>query len=125
MRCVSAWKDKLAELGGAGPAKVCEERIKTRTGWHDKAPSAIRHMLSGSRKISADERNDIEAAYLRYCADKIKVNNDDNRRLYQTIRNAIAALEKSDPEFHRPQIEALREIVNQLGYLGGNQVDND
>jgi len=58
---MTALAEKLAVLGGTGPLKQREWRIRCRLGWHDKASSAVRHMLHRERLPSLDEAKEIEA----------------------------------------------------------------
>jgi hypothetical protein len=106
---------KLRALGGSGPLKAREWRIRVRLGWHNKAASAVRHLIYGERKPTVDELKQIDAAHLRYCAEKVTANARENEALFSSIRTALAAMEASDPDFFRPHIEAVGELLIQLG----------
>ena len=102
---------KLSELGGDGKLSEREWRIRNRLRWHTKARSTVRHMLYGERQPTVDEAKEIEAAHLKHCAEKIEANRDENTRLFNSMRQALAAMEASDPEFYKPHIEAMRDVL--------------
>lgn len=106
-----ALAEKLNAIGGTGPLKVREWRIRARLNWHHKATSAVRHMLYGERLPSLEEAKQIEAAHLKYCAERIKANAAENAALFRELQSALAAMEKSDPEFFEPHIEAVRALL--------------
>ena len=110
---MTALTEKLNAIGGIGPLKSREWRIRSRLGWHTKAASTIRHMIYGERLPSAEEAKEIEAAHLKYCAEKVRQNAAENEALFQQMRSALAAMEESDAEFYRPHIEALGELLLQ------------
>jgi hypothetical protein len=103
--------DQLRRIGGAGPLKTIEWRIRVRLNWHGKARSAVRHLLHGERQPSLAEAKDIEAAHLLWCAQQVEANRRENLQLYQSMRSALAAMEAGDAEFYRPHIEALRQLL--------------
>ena len=105
--------EKLTALGGVGSMKQREWRIRCRLGWHGKAASAIRHLLYGERRPTWQEAREIEAAHLKFCAERIRANEAENAALLSSMRAALAAMEASDPEFFEPHIEAMREILLQ------------
>jgi len=105
--------EKLAALGGSGPLKAREWRIRNRLGWHAKAQSAVRHILYGERRPTVEEVKEIEAAHLRYCAERMRANATENEALLSSMRSALAAMEASDPEFFGPTLEAVRSILFQ------------
>jgi len=107
--------EKLAALGGDGPFKAREWKIRSRLNWHTKARSTVRHILSGARKVSLEEARQIEAAHLRFCAEKVEANRDENRKLLDSLRQSLAAMEASDPEFFSEQAEAVRQILFRHG----------
>lgn len=84
------------------------------------ARTAVRHLLYGERKPSAEEAKQIEAAHLKYCAEKIEANAHENAKLFASMRQALAAMEASDPEFYRPHIETVRELLFRGRNLGGD-----
>lgn len=112
-RSMTVLAEKLAALGGAGPMKSREWRIRCRLGWHDKAASAIRHLIYGERRPTWQEAREIEAAHLKFCAERIRANEAENVALISTMRSALAAMEASDPEFFEPTIKAVGEMLLQ------------
>ena len=122
---MAALAAKLSELGGGGKLAEREWRIRCRLNWHRKPKSAVRHLLYGERRPSLDEAKEIEAAHLRLCAEKIEANRDDNARLFAAMRTALATMEASDPEFYRPHIEAVRELLFRHGHRGGEGGDKN
>lgn len=108
---MSVLASKLSELGGLGKLAAREFRIRNRLGWHTKPKSVVRHLLYGERRPSLEEAKQIEAAHLRWCAEKIDANRRENAALFDTMRKAIAAMEASDPEFYGPQIQAVGELL--------------
>lgn len=110
-----ALADKLAALGGEGPLKAREWRIRCRLNWHDKAASAIRHLLYSERRPTLNEAKEIEAAHLRYCAERIHANRAENENLLSSLRAAAAAMEASDPDFFREHIQAAGEMLLRHG----------
>ena len=110
--------EKLRAIGGDGKLAECEWRIRSRCGWHHKAQSAIRHLIYSERRATVEEAKQIEAAHLRWCAEKIDANRRENAQLFDTMRKAIAAMEASDPEFYGPQIQAIGELLLRCCDLG-------
>lgn len=110
---MNAVADKLVAIGGTGPLKAREWRIRCRLGWHDKAKSAIRHLLYGERRPTLDEAREIEAGHLKFCAERIRANEAENADLLSSMRSALAAMEACDPDFFGPHVEAMREILLQ------------
>lgn len=113
--------EKLTHLGGAGRLKEREWRIRCRLNWHRKSRSAVRHLLYGERRPSLDEAREIEAAHLRLCAEQIEVNRADTARLFDAIRESLDAMERSDPEFYHPHIEAVRDLLLSRRDMGGRE----
>ena len=109
----AALAEKLNAIGGSGPMKLREWRIRCRLNWHEKARSAVRHMLYGERTPTLQEAKQIEAAHLKYCAERIHHNAAENAALLQEMRSALAAMETSDPDFFAPHIDAVREMLLQ------------
>ncbi len=122
-RSMAAIAEKLSAIGGQGPFKAREWRIRCRLGWHSKAPSAIRHLLYHERRPSLDEAREIEAAHLKFCAEKILENRAENETLRSSMRSALAAMESSDPEFYRAHIEALGAMLLQSRHQSGEGGD--
>jgi len=122
---MAAIAEKLAAIGGSGPLKAREWRIRCRLGWHTKAKSAVRHMLYGERVPNAEEAKQIDAAHLKYCADRIKQNAAENDALFREMRTALEAMESSDPEFYGPHIQAVRELLFQRWNQTGETGDKD
>jgi hypothetical protein len=114
-------REKLVILAGPKPFKEQDRRIRSLCSWRDKAASAVRHMLRGDRKLSPDEVQDIEAAHLKHCAKTIEANRAENRKLYESLSAALAAMQASDPEFFSQQADAVREILFRYG--DGNSGD--
>lgn len=110
---MTAIAEKLTAIGGTGPLKAREWRIKSRLNWHDKAASTVRHMLYGERMPTLDEARQIEAAHLKYCAERIRQNATENAALIREMQSALAAMEASDPEFFQPHIDAVRAMLLQ------------
>ena len=114
-----AISEKLIAIGGSGPLKAREWRIRCRLNWHHKAVSAVRHMLYGERCPSLDEAREIEAGHLKFCAEKLLENRAENETLMASMRSALAAMETSDPEFYRPHIESVGAMLLQRGHQAG------
>lgn len=112
---MTALVEKLAALGGDGPFKSREWKIRSRLNWHTKARSAVRHILAGARKVSLEEAQQIEAAHMKYCAEKVEANRDENRKLLDALARSLAAMEASDPDYFSEQVEAVREILFRRG----------
>ena len=110
---MAALVDKLAAIGGPGPLKQREWRIRVRLNWHHKAKSAVRHMLYGARQPTYQEAREIEAAHLKFCAERIRQNAAENEALLSSMRSAVAAMENCDPAFFQPHVDAMREILLQ------------
>ena len=108
---MAAIAKKLSAIGGQGRMKEREWRIRCRLNWHNKAASAVRHLLHGERKPTIEETKQSEAAHLRFCAEKVKANAAENEALFASMRSAISAMEAADVEFYRPHIEAMRDIL--------------
>jgi hypothetical protein len=122
---MNAIAEKLADIGGSGPLKSREWRIRCRLNWHNKAASAVRHMLYGARRPSLEEAKQIEAAHLKYCAERIRQNAAENAALLQEMRSALAAMETSDPEFFAPHIATVREMLLQRRDQAGENGNGD
>lgn len=112
-------KQMLEKIGGDGKFAAKDWRIRRALDWGAKAKSAIRHLLDGERKFSAQEERDVEAGYMRFCAALIKAHHEEDQKLIATIRSSLAYLESVDPDFHRSAIEALRSMAGDLGDLAG------
>lgn len=112
---MAAIVEKLSAIGGNGKWLEREWRIRVRLCWHDKARSAIRHMVYGERKPSVQEAKEIELAYVKHCAERIEAHRVENAKLFHSMRSAIAAMESSDPEFFGPQLEAMRASMFRPG----------
>jgi len=110
---MAAIAEKLAAIGGNGPLKAREWRIRCRLGWHSKAQSAIRHLLYGERRPTVEEAKEIEAAHLKFCAERFRANAAENEALLSSMRSALTAMEAADSEFFRPHIDAMRSILLQ------------
>jgi hypothetical protein len=117
--------EMLEQLGGKRKAEARDWHLKCLLGWHTKAKSAIRHILYGERTLTAQEERDIEAAFIRYHADQIEANRAEDRKHYATLRSALEYLETADPDFHRPAIEALRDVAGRLGNMVGQAGTED
>ena len=113
--------NKLSAIGGTGKFEVREMRIRTRLRWHTKPKTAIRHMLQGEQRPDIEEAREIEAGHLKYCAEQIKANNNENVRLFESMRAALVAMQTTDPDFFRPHVEAVRELLFQPGNMGGGE----
>lgn len=124
-RSMHAIAEKLTALGGDGPLKAREWRIRCRLGWHSKAQSAVRHLLYRERRPSLDEAREIEAAHLKFCAERILENRAENETLMASMRSALAAMEASDPEFFEPTIKAVGEILLQRRDQASEPVNQD
>ena len=122
---MTAIAHKLADIGGAGPLKLREWRIRSRLNWHAKARSAVRHMLYGERSPTLEEAKQIEAAHLKYCAERIRANAAENETLFREMQSALAAMEASDPDFFQPHIEAVRQLLFQRRDQAGEVGDQD
>ncbi len=122
---MTAIAHKLADIGGSGPLKLREWRIRSRLNWHAKARSAVRHMLYGERSPTLEEAKQIEAAHLKYCAERIRANAAENETLFREMQSALAAMEQSDPEFFEPSIKAVGEMLLQWRRQAGEMGDKD
>ena len=109
---------KLAFIGGSGKFEVREWRIKRELGWFGKASSTIRHLLHGEQKPNLAEAKEIEIAHVRMCAKKIEANREENAELFESMRQALDAMQRSDPEFYAPHIEAIRNSMFRIGNMG-------
>jgi hypothetical protein len=116
---MNALAEKLSDIGGHGPLKAREWRIRCRLNWHHKASSAVRHLLYRERCPSLDEAKEIEAAHLKFCAEKLLENRAENQTLMASMRSALAAMEESDPEFYRAHIEAVGAMLLQSRHQAG------
>lgn len=117
--------EMLEQLGGKRKGEARDWHLRNLLKWHDKAKTAIRHMLYDEQTLSRDEEREIEAAYIRFHADQIEANREEDRRHYAALRSAIQSLETVDPDFHRPAIEALRDVADRLGHLVGQASTED
>lgn len=116
--------DKIG--GGDGPKLPAKEwNIRKALSWHDKAKSAIRHLLAGEQKFSPQEQRDVEAGFMRFCADQIRRHHEQDQQYLATIKSSIERLETIDPDFHRPAIQALGELADTLGRLAGSSGKQD
>ena len=122
---MNAIAEKLSAIGGAGKLLEREWRIRNRLNWHTKASSAVRHLIYGERKPTIEEIKQIEAAHLKYCAEKVGANRDENRKLFDAMRRSIEAMEQGDAEFYGPQIEAVRDILFRNGNAIGETGSED
>lgn len=111
--------NKLAAIGGNGKFQEKDWRIRCRLNWHTKAKSAVRHMLSGARKIEPEEIKDIEEGFIKHFPEMVEAHRAANRQLFDQMRTEVARLEAGDVEFHKPQIEAMRSVLLQLGNMVG------
>jgi hypothetical protein len=114
--------EKLNALGGEGKLLEREWRIRSRLNWHTKASSAVRHLIYGERKPTVQEVKEIEAAHVKYCAERIEANRDENAKLFAAMRHAIEAMEKTDPDFYRPHIEAVGDILLRGRNVAGEKI---
>jgi hypothetical protein len=107
--------EKLIAIGGGRGTKLntLEWNIRARLKWHRKAKTAVRHILNGERQIDVDEAKEIEAAHLKFCAERVKQNAAENRALFLQMRAALVAMQISDEEFYRPHIEAVGKLLLQ------------
>lgn len=115
--------EKLNQIGGEGKLAEKEWRIRNRLKWHDKAKSAIRHLLHRERNPSLEEARQIEAAHLKWCAEQVELNRRNNEQLFLSMRAALEAMERTDPEFYGPTVEEVRQLLFQnrpaLRLVGG------
>ena len=108
---MAALAEKLRELGGVGKLDECVWRIRVRLNWHSKPASTVRHMLYRERRPTVEEAQEIEAAHIKWCAERIGANRAESQKLFVAMREAIAAMEASDPEFYAPHLDAVRELL--------------
>lgn len=116
---MSAFAEKLAFIGGVGKFEVREWRIKRELGWHNKASSTVRHLLHGEQKPSLEEAKEIEIALVKRFAKQIEANREENAKLFASMRDALDAMQRTDPEFYAAHIEALRNSMFRNGNVGG------
>ena len=120
---VTALADKISALAGDGKLAEREWRVRVRCGWHRKAKTMVRHLLHFERRPSHQEAQDIEAAYARYCAEKIEKNRAENADLLNSIVSFAEIASRVDADFYSSHLEALRESLLRLGLdvppLGG------
>ena len=107
--------EKLVAIGGGPGLKLTalDWNIRKRLNWHRKAKSAVRHILNGERQIDVEEAKQIEAAHLKYCAEKVRQNAAENAALFEQMRAALVAMEAVDAEFFSKDIEAVGELLLQ------------
>jgi hypothetical protein len=117
--------EMLEKLGGDRKAEALDWHLRCLLNWHTKAKSAIRHILYGEQTLTAQDERDIEAAYIRFHADQIEANREEDRSHYATLGAVLQYLETVDPEFHRPAIEALRDVADRLGNMVGQARGED
>lgn len=113
--------EMLDKIGGGVGVKMLakDHKIRKRLKWHDKAKSAIRHILNGEQTLSGQDERDIELGFLTYCADLIEAHRDEDQKMLETIRSSLEYLQAADADFHRPAIEALGAFADRLrGSLG-------
>lgn len=123
-RLMAALVEKLNEIGGRGKLAEREWRIRCRLKWHTKRPTTVRHLLYGERVPSLTEAKEIEAAHLKHCAEKAAARRAEDQELFRAMREAIAAMERTDPEFFSPHIEAARQALLRGGDMA-DQVGGD
>jgi len=107
--------EKLGQIAGPGKLEDREWRIRNRLRWHDKAKSAVRHLLNGEQRADLEETLQIEAAYALWCVDKIEAIPDETAKLIAAINEFAERAARVDPEFFRPTVEALRARLYRLG----------
>ena len=114
-------REMLDKIGGGEAVKATAKdwNIRCALSWHEKAKSAIRHLLAGEQKFTPQDERDVEAGFMRFCADQIRRHNEQDREYLATIKSSIARLENIDPDFHRPAIQALGELADCLGSVAG------
>lgn len=117
---MSAIVEKLVELGGDGKFEEQDWRIRRRLNWHHKAKSVVRHIISGARHIKPDEVDEIRIAHLKFCAESIEANRNENAKLFASMQSAIAAMQATDPEFYAPHVAAVSDVVLRLGNVAGD-----
>lgn len=111
----------LDRIGGGPAVKFTAKdwAIRCALSWHSKARSSIRHLLNGEQKFTAQEERDVELGYLKHCADMIEGHRNADKQLFATIRSSLEYLERADPDFHRPAIQALGELADRLRGVAG------
>lgn len=108
---------KLREIAGPKPLKSQVSRAQSWLGsrWRDKAgPNRIRHLLALEQTPSPEQIREIHAAHAHYCADKIEANRREDQRLAAEIISFLELALRSDPEFYRPEIERVCQILDRL-----------
>jgi hypothetical protein len=116
---------KLDQLGGAGPLKLKMRNVRSRLRWRDVTDNTIRHLLYREQKPSLEQVRQIEAAHLKHCAEKVRHLNDEVKQLYAGMREAIAAMEADDAEYHRETLAEVRHALFQARSRGGQAGDAD
>lgn len=107
---------RFASTHKAGGLSSCHPRHKGQDDATSPSSCPLPFLfLYGERKPTLDEAKQIEAAYLRVCAEGIRVNNAENERLFASMRAALSAMEAGDSEFYGPYIEAMRHILVRGG----------
>lgn len=106
-----ALAEKLDRIGGDGKLEAREWRIRNRLRWHTKPKSTVRHLLYRERRPTADEAREIEAAYAKWCADRLSEIDSETRQLLASIRQSVAAMEAADPEFFAPVIDEIGQAL--------------
>lgn len=114
-------KQMLDKIGGGDSVKLTAKdwTVRRALNWHTKAKSAVRHLLAGEQKFSPEEQRDVEAGFLRFCADEIRRHHEEDQRLIATLQSSLEYLSKIDPEFHQPAIQALRSMADRIGHVAG------
>lgn len=117
--------NKLALIAGTGKLSERDWRTRCALGWHDKPKSVVRHLIYGERCVSLNEAQQIEAAHVKAIAKKVEANRAENEQLFNTMRQALAAMEAGDAEFYREQIEAMGAALDLMGHAAGRNGRED
>lgn len=113
---------RLQEMGRGLTDEGKWYQLRCLLGWHRSAPSRVRHLYYGHAKPTVEEMDQIRRAHLRQRMDSLLERRDEDRKLLDSLRRDMEALQASDPDFYCEQIEALREtacrLEQRIGRLG-------
>ena len=106
-------QDKLKLMAGPGKLeqKIAEARgrlVKINSNrWRTpQAPGRIKRFLYALQKPSAEEVDDVRAAYNQFCEERLA--------FAKRVVSQIDYLRRSDEDFHRPAIEQLIRLLEPL-----------
>lgn len=115
-------REKLMVMGGNGPLKRRIHTLRFRLSrvreryWHQsQAPGRIKRFLYLAQEPSHQEAEDIRAAFVRFCPERIERNRRENAALIDSIIRFAEQAREIDQDFYQPRLEALRDSLLRLG----------